>query len=160
VSCLYFPLLEGRIKRRRVAQIVMTPGAQDVLPSSAEKFKEDEKVVDRTKFECYRVYDADMPEYAVAIDISRLGPNVQEIQASEKVLTRKSQQRSRFEMMSAFHTALNIAESNVNLEAASTQSGKEQYEKLDQSKHENESLKEYGCDFIVNLKDYLTPVLF
>jgi 23S rRNA (guanine2445-N2)-methyltransferase / 23S rRNA (guanine2069-N7)-methyltransferase len=153
-----FPLLEGSIKEDVVAQAAMTPGAQmfaNRLQKNAKKMK---KWVDKNKIQCYRVYDADMPEYAVAIDVYQDWVHVQEYQAPKSVDPEKAKQRL-FEVMSAIPTALNIAESNVILKKRQRQSGKEQYEKLDQSKHEM-IVEEYGCDFIVNLKDYLDTGLF
>ncbi|MEP0071977.1 MAG: bifunctional 23S rRNA (guanine(2069)-N(7))-methyltransferase RlmK/23S rRNA (guanine(2445)-N(2))-methyltransferase RlmL [Marinomonas sp.] len=153
-----FPLLEGSIKEDVVAQAAMTPGAQmfaNRLQKNAKKMK---KWVDKNKIQCYRVYDADMPEYAVAIDIYKDWVHVQEYQAPKSVDPEKAKQRL-FEVMSAIPTALKVAESNVILKKRQRQSGKEQYEKLDQSKHEM-IVEEYGCDFIVNLKDYLDTGLF
>ena len=153
-----FPLLEGRIKEDVVAQSVMTPGAQMFANRLQKNVKKMKKWVDSNKIQCYRVYDADMPEYAVAIDIYQDWAHVQEYQAPKSVDPEKAKQRL-FEVMSAIPTALNIAESNVILKQRQRQSGKEQYEKLDQSKHEM-IVEEYGCDFIVNLKDYLDTGLF
>lgn len=153
-----FPLLAGSIKEDVVAQSVMTPGAQmfaNRLQKNAKKMK---KWVDKNKIQCYRVYDADMPEYSVAIDIYQDWAHVQEYQAPKSVDPEKAKQRL-FEVMSAIPTALNIAESKVILKQRLRQSGKEQYEKLDQSKHEM-VVEEYGCDFIINLKDYLDTGLF
>ncbi|MCB5162399.1 bifunctional 23S rRNA (guanine(2069)-N(7))-methyltransferase RlmK/23S rRNA (guanine(2445)-N(2))-methyltransferase RlmL [Marinomonas algarum] len=153
-----FPLLEGKIKEDVVAQAAMTPGAQmfaNRLQKNAKKLK---KWVEKNKIQCYRVYDADMPEYAVAIDVYQDWAHVQEYQAPKSVDPEKAKQRL-FEVMSAIPTALNIAESQVILKQRQRQSGKEQYEKLDQSKHEM-IVEEYGCDFIVNLKDYLDTGLF
>jgi 23S rRNA (guanine2445-N2)-methyltransferase / 23S rRNA (guanine2069-N7)-methyltransferase len=153
-----FSLLEGRIKEDVVAQSVMTPGAQMFANRLQKNVKKMKKWVDSNKIQCYRVYDADMPEYAVAIDIYQDWAHVQEYQAPKSVDPEKAKQRL-FEVMSAIPTALNIAESNVILKQRQRQSGKEQYEKLDQSKHEM-IVEEYGCDFIVNLKDYLDTGLF
>lgn len=153
-----FPLLEGRIKEDVLAQSVMTPGAQMFANRLQKNVKKMKKWVDSNKIQCYRVYDADMPEYAVAIDIYQDWAHVQEYQAPKSVDPEKAKQRL-FEVMSAIPTALNIAESNVILKQRQRQSGKEQYEKLDQSKHEM-IVEEYGCDFIVNLKDYLDTGLF
>ncbi|RCX07726.1 bifunctional 23S rRNA (guanine(2069)-N(7))-methyltransferase RlmK/23S rRNA (guanine(2445)-N(2))-methyltransferase RlmL [Marinomonas foliarum] len=153
-----FPLLAGSIKEDVVAQSVMTPGAQmfaNRLQKNAKKLK---KWVEKNKIQCYRVYDADMPEYAVAIDVYGDWAHVQEYQAPKSVDPEKAKQRL-FEVMSAIPTALNISESNVILKKRQRQTGKEQYEKIDQTKHEM-IVEEYGCDFIVNLKDYLDTGLF
>jgi len=153
-----FPLLAGSIKEDVVAQSVMTPGAQmfaNRLQKNAKKMK---KWVDKNKIQCYRVYDADMPEYAVAIDVYGTWAHVQEYQAPKSVDPEKAKQRL-YEAVSAIPSSLNIPESNVVVKHRVRQSGKEQYEKLDQSKHEM-IVEEYGCDFIVNLKDYLDTGLF
>lgn len=153
-----FPLSQQSIKEDVIAQSVMSPGAQmfaNRLQKNAKKLK---KWVEKNKIQCYRVYDADMPEYAVAIDIYKDWAHVQEYQAPKSVDPEKAKQRL-FDVMSAIPTALNIAESQVVLKHRQKQSGKEQYEKLDQSRHEI-LVEEHGCDFIVNLKDYLDTGLF
>ncbi|PJE53938.1 bifunctional 23S rRNA (guanine(2069)-N(7))-methyltransferase RlmK/23S rRNA (guanine(2445)-N(2))-methyltransferase RlmL [Marinomonas sp. BSi20584] len=153
-----FPLLAGSIKEDVVAQSVMTPGAQmfaNRLQKNAKKLK---KWVEKNKIQCYRIYDADMPEYSVAIDVYDNWAHVQEYQAPKSVDPEKAKQRL-FEVMSAIPTALNISESNVILKQRQRQTGKEQYEKFDQTKHEM-IVEEYGCEFIVNLKDYLDTGLF
>ncbi|SBS36732.1 Ribosomal RNA large subunit methyltransferase K/L [Marinomonas spartinae] len=153
-----FPLLDGHIKEDAVAQSIMTPGAQmfaNRLQKNAKKLK---KWVEKNNIECYRVYDADMPEYAVAIDVYQDWAHVQEYKAPKSVDPEKAKQRL-FEVVSSIPTALNIAEANVIVKHRQKQTGKAQYEKLDQSNHEI-IVKEYGCEFIVNLKDYLDTGLF
>lgn len=153
-----FPLLDGSIKEDAVAQSIMTPGAQmfaNRLQKNAKKLK---KWVEKNKIECYRVYDADMPEYAVAIDVYQDWAHVQEYQAPKSVDPEKAKQRL-FEVVSSIPTALNISEANVIVKHRQKQTGKAQYEKLDHSKHEM-IVNEYGCEFIVNLKDYLDTGLF
>ena len=153
-----FPLLAGNIKEDVVAQSVMTPGAQmfaNRLQKNAKKLK---KWVEKNKIQCYRLYDADMPEYSVAIDIYQDWAHVQEYQAPKSVDPEKAKQRL-FDVMSAIPSALNISEAKVILKQRQRQTGKEQYEKFDQTKHEM-IVEEYGCDFIVNLKDYLDTGLF
>jgi 23S rRNA (guanine2445-N2)-methyltransferase / 23S rRNA (guanine2069-N7)-methyltransferase len=153
-----FPLSAGSIKEDVVAQSVMSPGAQmfaNRLQKNAKKMK---KWVDKNKLQCYRVYDADMPEYAVAIDVYGRWAHVQEYQAPKSIDPEKAKQRL-YEAVSAIPSSLNIPESNVVVKHRVRQSGKEQYEKLDQSRHEM-VVEEYGCEFIVNLKDYLDTGLF
>ena len=153
-----FPLLNGSIKEDVVAQSVMSPGAQMFANRLQKNVRKMKKWVDKNKLQCYRVYDADMPEYAVAIDVYGRWAHVQEYQAPKSVDPDKAKQRL-FEAVSAIPTSLNIPESNVVVKHRVRQSGKEQYEKLDQSKHEM-IVEEYGCEFIVNLKDYLDTGLF
>ncbi|MEO9655311.1 bifunctional 23S rRNA (guanine(2069)-N(7))-methyltransferase RlmK/23S rRNA (guanine(2445)-N(2))-methyltransferase RlmL [Marinomonas sp.] len=153
-----FPLLAGNIKEDVVAQSVMTPGAQMFANRLQKNIKKMRKWVEKNKIQCYRAYDADMPEYAVAIDVYQDWAHVQEYQAPKSVDPEKAKQRL-FEVVSAIPTALNIPESQVVVKHRQKQTGKTQYEKLDQSQHEM-VVEEYGCDFIVNLKDYLDTGLF
>ncbi|WP_113873768.1 bifunctional 23S rRNA (guanine(2069)-N(7))-methyltransferase RlmK/23S rRNA (guanine(2445)-N(2))-methyltransferase RlmL [Marinomonas aquiplantarum] len=153
-----FPVLDANIKADAVAQSVMTPGAQMVANRLQKNLKKMKKWAVKNKIQCFRVYDADMPEYAVAIDLYNDWAHVQEYQAPKSVDPEKAKQRL-FEVVSAIPSALNIAESNVVVKHRQRQAGKGQYEKLDQSQHEM-IVEEYGCDFIVNLKDYLDTGLF
>ncbi|MGO3344779.1 MAG: bifunctional 23S rRNA (guanine(2069)-N(7))-methyltransferase RlmK/23S rRNA (guanine(2445)-N(2))-methyltransferase RlmL [Marinomonas sp.] len=153
-----FPVLGGSIKEDVVAQSVMSPGAKMFANRLQKNMKKFKKWADKNGIECYRVYDADMPEYAVAIDIYQDWAHVQEYQAPKSIDPEKAKQRL-FDAVSAIPSALNIAESKVVVKRRQKQVGKAQYEKLDQSQHEM-VVEEYGCDFIVNLKDYLDTGLF
>lgn len=153
-----FPITEDRIKAGSREQVGLSSGAQMVVNRLQKNHKKLRKWLDREKITCYRVYDADMPEYSVAVDIYNDWAHVQEYQAPKSVDENKAQQRL-FEVVSAIPTALNIPETNVVVKQRSRQSGKQQYEKVDQQNHEM-IVEEYGCDFIVNLKDYLDTGLF
>ncbi|MEL0637219.1 bifunctional 23S rRNA (guanine(2069)-N(7))-methyltransferase RlmK/23S rRNA (guanine(2445)-N(2))-methyltransferase RlmL [Marinomonas sp. TI.3.20] len=153
-----FPILTGSVKEDVVAQSVMSPGAKMFANRLHKNMKKFKKWADKKGIECYRVYDADMPEYAVAIDIYQDWAHVQEYQAPKSIDPEKAKQRL-FDAVSAIPSALNIAESKVVVKRRQKQVGKTQYEKLDQSQHEM-VVGEYGCDFIVNLKDYLDTGLF
>lgn len=153
-----FPVNDDNIKQDAVAQSVMSPGAKMFANRLQKNMKKLKKWADKNAIECYRVYDADMPEYSVAIDIYQDWAHVQEYQAPKSVDPEKAKQRL-FDVVSAIPTALNISEANVVVKHRQKQAGKGQYEKLDQSQHEM-VVDEYGCDFIVNLKDYLDTGLF
>ncbi|RDL43149.1 bifunctional 23S rRNA (guanine(2069)-N(7))-methyltransferase RlmK/23S rRNA (guanine(2445)-N(2))-methyltransferase RlmL [Marinomonas piezotolerans] len=153
-----FPVLDSHIKAGSREQIGLSPGAQMVANRLQKNLKKLRKWLHKEQISCYRVYDADMPEYAVAIDIYNDWAHVQEYQAPKSVDENKAQQRL-FEVVSAIPTALDIPETNVVVKQRSRQSGKQQYEKVDHSQHEM-VVSEYDCDFIVNLKDYLDTGLF
>ncbi|ADZ91794.1 bifunctional 23S rRNA (guanine(2069)-N(7))-methyltransferase RlmK/23S rRNA (guanine(2445)-N(2))-methyltransferase RlmL [Marinomonas mediterranea] len=153
-----FPVVEGSIKRGDRQQAVMSQGAQmfaNRLQKNVKKFK---KWLAADKVSCYRVYDADMPEYAVAIDMYDDWAHVQEYQAPKSVDEEKARVRL-MEIVTAIPSALNIPETNVVVKHRQRQSGKQQYEKVATSQHEM-IVQEHGCDFIVNLKDYLDTGLF
>lgn len=153
-----FPVAETHIKAGSREQVGLSSGAQMVVNRLQKNQKKLRKWLDKEKITCYRVYDADMPEYSVAIDIYNDWAHVQEYQAPKSVDENKAQQRL-FEVVSAIPMALNIPETNVVVKQRLRQSGKSQYEKVDQQQHEM-VVEEHGCDFIVNLKDYLDTGLF
>ncbi|MGB0360854.1 MAG: bifunctional 23S rRNA (guanine(2069)-N(7))-methyltransferase RlmK/23S rRNA (guanine(2445)-N(2))-methyltransferase RlmL, partial [Endozoicomonas sp.] len=79
--------------------------------------------------ECYRLYDADMPEYAVAVDIYRDWVHVQEYAAPKSIDEDKAHQRL-LEALEVIPGVLGIPENHVVLKRRERQSGKKQYEKL------------------------------
>ncbi|OUR78263.1 23S rRNA (guanine(2445)-N(2))/(guanine(2069)-N(7))-methyltransferase [Marinomonas sp. 42_23_T18] len=153
-----FPVVEKFIKQDVLEAPVSNAGSEMFSNRLKKNFKKYAKWAKQNKIECYRVYDADMPEYAVAIDLYQGWAHVQEYQAPKSIDPLKARQRL-FDVVAAIPHALNLPESQVIVKYRQRQTGKEQYEKLDQSKHEM-IVTEYDCDFIVNLKDYLDTGLF
>ena len=153
-----FPIEDKFIKRDILEAGVVSAGADMIVNRLKKNRKKFAKWATQNKIECYRIYDADMPEYAVAIDIYKDWAHVQEYQAPKSIDPIKARQRL-LDVVAAIPGALNIPETQVVLKYRQRQSGRDQYEKLDQSQHEM-IVSEYGCDFIVNLKDYLDTGLF
>jgi len=153
-----FPVVEKFIKQDVIDTPVTNAGSEMFTNRLKKNLKKYSKWAKKNKIECYRVYDADMPEYSVAIDLYQDWAHVQEYQAPKSIDPLKARQRL-FDVVAAIPHALNLPESQVIVKYRQRQTGKEQYEKLDQSKHEM-IVTEYDCDFIVNLKDYLDTGLF
>lgn len=114
---------------------------------------------------CYRLYDADMPEYALAVDVyeSAVSPeqhwvHVQEYEAPKKVDAQKAQQRLD-EAMRVIREELAVAESDIFLKVRRHQKGVAQYEKLASQKKFYE-VAEGGNRFWVDFADYLDTGLF
>lgn len=112
----------------------------------------------RNAIECYRVYDADIPEYAVAIDVYGDWLHVQEYAPPATVDIRMAQRRMR-QIMQAVPDALDIEESHVVFKTRQQQKGSSQYEKQDNAHHKI-IVQEAGLKFYVNLEDYLDTGLF
>ncbi|WP_257283456.1 bifunctional 23S rRNA (guanine(2069)-N(7))-methyltransferase RlmK/23S rRNA (guanine(2445)-N(2))-methyltransferase RlmL [Endozoicomonas sp. SESOKO1] len=108
--------------------------------------------------DCYRLYDADMPEYAVAVDLYRDWVHVQEYAAPKSIDETKAHQRL-LEALEVIPGVLGIPDSHVVFKRRERQSGKRQYEKLEQSGDMLE-VKEGDCRLLVNLRDYLDTGLF
>lgn len=107
---------------------------------------------------CYRLYDADLPEYNVAVD--RYGEKVviQEYAAPKTIDPKKARQRL-FDVINATLNVLQLKPANLVLKVREKQKGKQQYEKLAQ-KSEFFLVSEYNARLWVNLTDYIDTGLF
>ena len=111
--------------------------------------------------ECYRLYDADMPEYAFAID--RYGDRIhmQEYKAPASVSEEQAALRRRQAWDALRHVMQEsgIEGSHIVLKVRERQRGKEQYRPLAGS-GEDFVIGEGDARFIVNLERYLDTGLF
>ncbi|KAA1193900.1 bifunctional 23S rRNA (guanine(2069)-N(7))-methyltransferase RlmK/23S rRNA (guanine(2445)-N(2))-methyltransferase RlmL [Pseudohalioglobus sediminis] len=114
--------------------------------------------IKREQVQCYRVYDADMPEYAVAVDIYGEWAHVAEYQAPKGVDPEAASRRLG-EVRAALPEALGIAASHIVYKQRRRQRGEAQYEKQD-SRGEFISVNEGAAKLLVNLHDYLDTGLF
>ncbi len=116
----------------------------------------------QNQINAYRVYDSDLPEFAVAIDIydaDCLHCVVQEYQAPATVNVAMAQARLQA-VMNALPEALGIAPENTHLKVRQIKSGAEQYEKMAASCSSVITVEEGGAQLEVNLTDYLDTGLF
>ncbi len=115
----------------------------------------------REEIRCYRLYDADLPEYALAVDIyegAKRWVHVQEYQAPASIDPRKARQRLR-EAIGVLLEVLEVPEEQFFLKVRKQQKGSAQYEKLASNRKFYE-VEEGGCHFLVNFEDYLDTGLF
>jgi len=117
--------------------------------------------VKKNDIHCYRIYDADLPEYAVAIDIyegEKRWVHVQEYEAPKTIDEDKSIQRLR-DALAVIPDVFNVLPNYVSLKIRRRQKGSTQYEKqgTDGGFH---SIQEGEASFLVNFKDYLDTGLF
>lgn len=108
--------------------------------------------------ECYRLYDADMPEFALAIDVYGDYVHVQEYQAPKSVDEKSARERLA-EALAVIPGVLGVPEERVICKQRQRQSGTRQYEKHDAS-GEFLEVDELGSRLRINLKDYLDTGLF
>ncbi|MBW6476404.1 MAG: bifunctional 23S rRNA (guanine(2069)-N(7))-methyltransferase RlmK/23S rRNA (guanine(2445)-N(2))-methyltransferase RlmL [Chromatiales bacterium] len=136
-------------------------GAQMFANRLRKNLKKLGKWARREAVSCYRLYDADMPEYALAIDLYRSKQDwlhVQEYQAPSSIEPERAAIRLQ-EAMAILPETLGIPPERIVLKVRKRQKGKEQYEKLADSKHFIE-VQEGPCRLLVNLSDYLDTGLF
>lgn len=108
--------------------------------------------------ECYRIYDADIPEYNVAVDVYGEYVVVQEYAAPANIEPEKVTKRLQ-EVIYFTPQVLDIPAERVVLKTRAKQKGTNQYQKLAQKK-QSITVNEHGALFKVNLWDYLDTGLF
>ncbi len=116
---------------------------------------------EREGIECFRVYDADMPEYAFAIDLyGREGRHVyvQEY-APPKTVNQEAARERRREVLAVLPEVVSVPLQHVHSRVRKPQKGSEQYEKREDAA-ERHVVREGGLKFWVNFRDYLDTGLF
>ncbi|MWN04816.1 bifunctional 23S rRNA (guanine(2069)-N(7))-methyltransferase RlmK/23S rRNA (guanine(2445)-N(2))-methyltransferase RlmL [Gilliamella sp. Pas-s95] len=122
-----------------------------------------EKWAAQEQLECYRLYDADLPEYNVAIDRYKDKIVMQEYAAPKNIDPQKTRQRL-FDIINATMSVLELTADQLVLKTREKQKGKQQYQKLGQ-KQDYFLVHEYPINqrktaFWVNVTDYLDTGLF
>ncbi len=141
-----------------IEQPRLSEGGQMFANRLQKNLKAMSKWVKREGIDCYRVYDADMPEYAMAIDLYHDWVHVQEYAAPKSIDPEKASIRM-FDALAAIPQALNIDKSRVVVKRRERQSGTRQYERQSAQGKFNE-VNEGGIKLLVNLTDYLDTGLF
>ncbi|MDG2046806.1 MAG: bifunctional 23S rRNA (guanine(2069)-N(7))-methyltransferase RlmK/23S rRNA (guanine(2445)-N(2))-methyltransferase RlmL [Halioglobus sp.] len=163
-SLLLFDLSANELREMGRRQVdVKTPpplteGAKMFANRVVKNRKRLSSWVKREKIDCYRVYDADMPEYSVAVDIYGEHVHVAEYLAPKNVSV-ESAERRLDEIRSALPEALGVAAGKIFYKQRSRQRGAEQYTKQD-SQGEFLTVTEGQAKLLVNLSDYLDTGLF
>lgn len=116
------------------------------------------KEAKRAQTTAYRVYDADLPEFAVAVDLYNDQIHVQEYQAPKSVPEDKAQQRL-FWAMEQIAMVFECSADDIHLKQRAKQKGKSQYNSVSQSKVTT-VVEEGEAKVEVNLSDYLDTGLF
>ena len=137
------------------------PGAEMFANRLRKNLKQLARWCEREQVSCFRAYDADMPEYALAIDIYQAEERwvvVQEYTAPASVDADKAEARRRA-ALSVLPEVLEAPEQRVVFKERRRQKGSAQYEKL-QSAERFHEVREGPCRFWVNFEDYLDTGLF
>ena len=136
--------------------------ASAVAPDFANRLKKNigkiGKWARKEQLDCYRIYDADLPEYNVAIDVYLDNLVIQEYAAPKDVPEEKAKRR----LTDIIRAAIQVTGTDANkvvLKVREKQKGRSQYQKLSQESERLE-VNEYGVKLIVNLHDYLDTGLF
>ena len=132
--------------------------AVDFANRLQKNIKKIEKWAKQLGLDAYRLYDADLPEYNLAVDRYADHIVVQEYAAPKNIDENKARQR----LLDAVNATLQVTGIETNkliLKVRQKQKGTNQYEKL-ANKGEYFYVNEYGAKLWVNLTDYLDTGLF
>lgn len=153
-TVLHFDIHAARSDSEGVAPIVDSPFGNR-LKKNVKRLK---KWAKREGISCYRIYDRDLPEFAVAIDYYEGDLHIQEYEAPREISPRKAQARLDH-ILRVIPEVLDIPAHKIHLKVRQRQRGLAQYEKQNTS---NRFFKVYegAARFWVNLEDYLDTGLF
>ncbi len=117
------------------------------------------KYLKKNGVSCYRIYDADIPQYAAAVDVyEERDVVVQEYAPPKEIEPEVAEQRLQ-ELLAAIPQCFEIEKDSIFLKQRKRQKGASQYSKMS-AEHEFFIVKEGGLKFYVNFTDYLDTGLF
>lgn len=132
--------------------------AEDYANRLRKNLKKLDKWAKQEGIECYRLYDADLPDYNVAVDRYADWVVIQEYAPPKTIDPTKARQRL-FDVIAATISVLGLAPNKLVLKTRERQKGKNQYQKMAE-KGEFMEVREYNARLWVNLTDYLDTGLF
>lgn len=140
----------------------ISPGAQMLLNRLRKNHRRLKSWLEQSGVSCYRLYDRDLPEYAVAIDYYRLeqGGDVLHVQEYAPPATIDAgQARRNFEDVRAAVKAY-LPNSQRFYKERAQQKGSDQYQKLGSANSKQLVVQEGPARLEVNFTDYLDTGLF
>lgn len=164
---LNFNVTEPYYLHTRQKQPIRTMHEQTIeISSAAEMFanrlNKNNKIISKwaqqENISCYRLYDADLPDYAVAIDRYEDYLHIQEYAPPKTIDPLKAQQRLQ-EAVQICAEHLHIKPENIFLKIKKRQKRLQQYEKISNTQQVI-TVHEGPAKFLVNLIDYVDTGLF
>ncbi|ART79335.1 bifunctional 23S rRNA (guanine(2069)-N(7))-methyltransferase RlmK/23S rRNA (guanine(2445)-N(2))-methyltransferase RlmL [Oceanisphaera avium] len=134
------------------------PLAEDFANRLTKNIKQLEKWAKAEHIDCYRLYDADLPEYNAAIDRYQDHIVIQEYAAPKTIPEHKARARF-YDLVQATMAVTGVTGNKLVLKVRARQLGREQYERLDK-REQWLQVQEHNAKLLVNLFDYLDTGLF
>jgi len=153
-----FDLTDEQVRINSKAPSLFFAESESYANRLKKNLKQLQKYVKNEQLSCYRLYDADIPEYNVAVDWYDGEVVVHEYAAPGKVDEQIAQKRL-FDIVNLTPQVLGLTTEQVVLKVREKQKGKEQYQALAKA-GQYKTVTEYGAKFLVNLRDYLDTGLF
>ncbi len=155
---------DARLPKRLKAED-LSPQSQDFSNRLQKNLKQRRRWAERAGIDCYRVYDADLPDYAAAIDFysNHTQPGeqwicIQEYEAPKKIDPEVVKRRTR-ELRTLTQDVLGLDDAQLFYKSRARQRGESQYEKLG-SESRFHVVTEGACKLRVNFSDYVDTGLF
>ncbi|HSN72929.1 MAG TPA: bifunctional 23S rRNA (guanine(2069)-N(7))-methyltransferase RlmK/23S rRNA (guanine(2445)-N(2))-methyltransferase RlmL, partial [Steroidobacteraceae bacterium] len=149
-------------RRERLEAARSRPGAQMFANRLRKNLRTVGRWAQREGIDCFRLYDADMPEYAFAIDLYGDGAErwayVQEYEAPDTI-ERAAAAARRLEVASVLPEVLSLDPQRIHQRVRRPQRGKSQYEKR-AATGVFHIVRERRLRYYVNFDDYLDTGLF
>jgi 23S rRNA (guanine2445-N2)-methyltransferase / 23S rRNA (guanine2069-N7)-methyltransferase len=155
-------LLRGRIPDDAAAA-GPSPGAQ----MFANRLKKNQRILGKwarkAGITCFRLYDADLPEYALAVDVYGTGDGLcvhaQEYRAPASIDPARAAGRLQ-EALTTIEAVLEVPRGQLFFKVRERKKGTSQYEKLGAGNGKFHEVREGPCTLLVNFTDYLDTGLF
>ena len=146
-------------KIRSIPSLTSLNGGAEMLANRMRKnLRRLGKRFAREGISCFRLYDRDLPEYAVAVDVYGQFVHVQEYEAPAVIDPQKAKVRLN-QALAAIREVLCVPEEAIFLKVRRRQKGKTQY-----GKQGNQGIFHEVCErdfrFLVNFTDYIDTGLF
>ncbi len=162
IKCIlaHFELTEDNIFRPADEKsVTLSKGAEMFANRLRKNRKNLKKWIKNNNISSYRIYDADMPEYAAAIDIyENKWAVIQEYAPPPTIDPVKAEKRFN-DILQTVPQVLNIEKNDIFIKQRRKQKGSNQYTKFDK-KGSYVKIKEEDNSFLLNLTDYLDVGLF
>jgi len=164
IACqlLSFDLSEKKEDEKETGWHLSIPSLREEAEDFSNRLRKNLKpLLKRAKKEgvyCFRVYDADMPEYNMAIDLYGYWVHVQEYAPPKTIEPEKAAKRLK-DAVSVIQEVLDIKRNRIFVKVRQQQKGKNQYQKK-ANRGRLYEVREANCRFLINMTDYLDTGLF
>lgn len=157
---LYNGALDCRLLLFQVPEAPPAPSEQAHMVANRirKNLKKLRRYVEQHELEAYRVYDRDIPEYAVAVDVYGSRANVQEYAPPASVEPAVASARLN-DAVAGVRLALDLTAADLVVRRRQRQRGEKQYQRR-AATGRIDWVREGGYRFAVNLDDYLDTGLF
>lgn len=147
---------------KKLTEQDLSPGSVMVLNRIRKNLKPLRRWLKQADIDCFRVYDADIPEYSAAIDVYGDAINIQEYRAPKTIDEDKAEERFK-DLVNGAVVALDADPIKVFTRQRQRQKGADQYQRQEAKVEEKNSVfwvKEYQAELKVNLGEYLDTGIF